>query len=51
MVIEFWILTPDGYDNRYETVDTKNVEKAFRIVQENNRRAKNLKVYIEGEIL
>jgi len=51
MVIEFWILTPDGYDNRYETVDTKNVDKAFRTVLNNNIGAKNLKIYIEDEIL
>lgn len=45
MIIEFWVLTPDGYDNRYETVDTKDVDKAFRTVLNNNKRAKNLKIY------
>ena len=44
MEIEYWINTPDGYDNRYMTVDTKDIEEAFRIVKNTHRRAKDLKV-------
>ena len=47
MVIEFWVNTPDGYDNRYEEVATKNVDQAFRIVKNNNKGAKNLRIYSE----
>lgn len=47
MVIQFWVNTPDGYDNRYETVNTKNVDKAFRTVKQRNRGAKDLKIYSE----
>ena len=45
MEIEYWVNTPDGYDNRYLTVDTDDVETAFREVKKYNWRAKDLKIY------
>jgi hypothetical protein len=43
--VEYWVLTPDGYDNRYMTVNTDDEQEAFDTVKETHRRSKNFKVY------
>jgi hypothetical protein len=48
--VEYWVLTPDGYDNRYMTVNTDDEQEAFDIVKETHRRSKNFKVYKKWNI-
>lgn len=43
--VEYWINTPDGYDNRYMTVDTDDREEAIKIVKNRFPRGKNFKIY------
>ena len=43
--IEYWMLTSEGYDKFYETVETNDVEEAIKTVRKMYPRAKDFKVY------
>ncbi len=43
--VEYWVNTPDGYDNCYMTVNTDDEQEAFDIVKETHRRSKGFKLH------
>ena len=43
--VEYWVLTRDGYDNEYITVEAGSEEEALKKAEEETRRGKNFKIY------
>jgi hypothetical protein len=43
--VEYWINTPDGYDNRYKTELANCEQEAIEIVKRMTPRGKNFKIF------
>lgn len=47
--VEFWVNTPDGYDNRYTDVKAISKTQAVKKAKEQNPRGKSFKAIINNK--